>query len=754
MKREVLLLSSNFPPVVGGSSVVYDHICRELPDHVAALAPQRSYSSGEPLAEDAPAGAGYAIHRIEYLRPPTFAKNSRSSLAMISRDIPIMLSVLYNVVRISAKCGAKTICIGDLVPNGWLVFPLRYLFRRKVIIYTHGEEISQAGNSTAERFRHAYLAHAHAIVSVSDFCRGQIISTFGIPEDRIFVVPNGVDLTVFQRGAPDPAVLPEPIRGKRIILSVSRLVERKGQEKLIAAMSRIAAEVPDAHCVLVGTGPLAERLKQAAADHGVTSNITFLGGVSQDDLVRLYRSSELFALPCRTLADGDTEGFGLVFLEANACGLPVVAGAAGGTVEAVADGETGLLVDGNEVPQIAEAVLKLLRDRGYARHLAQTGWERSQSAGWDVAARRFLAVCRGTAQASRAGGYHPSPDALAFAPADHEGGPARLLLTVDLEEQFDWNEFPRTGFRVGGAGELAKFHESCRALKISPVYLVTYAIMEEPAFRDFLNGVLDDGSAEVGIHLHSWNTPPHWEFINSFNSFQCNLPAYMERRKLEVMCTRFERAFGRYPRIHRAGRWGGSDRTAELLEELGLEVDLSPCPPFFDARGGGPDFRGLDHDAFWAGARGNVLTVPASSAMFVRGPDRLSDHLIDGRWLPASVMGWMRRNFGSPVRFTPEGQPTARLLRMARRLRRRPVSVFTLHSTSLYDGGNQYAATAEEAAALHERCAEVLRACLASGFQATTCAQLYRDALRLRASSASEDATARPPVTSFALGSS
>ena len=296
------------------------------------------------------------------------------------------------------------------------------------------------------------------------------------------------------------------------------------------------------------------------------------------------------------------------------------------------------------------------RTRYLCSALAETGWRRAQSAGWEAAAQQFLGVCQGTATQPANSSYRPLPDAKVpriVAPTAR----TPLLLTIDVEEQFDWNRFSPVDFQAAGVAALSHFHERCREIGISPVYLVTHAIMSDPAFRSFLRSVLDGGTGEVGVHLHTWNTPPVWEFTNAFYSFQCNLPDYLERRKLETMSRLYEDSFGRPARIHRAGRWGGGDRTAAMLEDIGFDMDLSPCPYFHDKASGGPDFSALDHSLFWAGNRRSVLTIPVSTVMFARGPAFLSR--LFGR-LPPTLDRWMRRTLGTPLRFSPEGQPVER----------------------------------------------------------------------------------------------
>ena len=216
MTRPIIFVSSNFPPVTGGSSVVYDQICRCLSAQIVAVGASRHYANGTafPGLEEQDAGRAYQIRRLPYLRPPVVVKRKSRLESFLRDDLPIMLRLLAEIVFLILRRGSSVVCLGDLMSNGWLVLPLRYLLRRRVIIYTHGEEISQEDPSLSGRMRRLWLDHAHAIVSVSNFCKGQIISQHGIAADKIFVVPNGVDLSLFSRGPKDLSVLPAAIRGK------------------------------------------------------------------------------------------------------------------------------------------------------------------------------------------------------------------------------------------------------------------------------------------------------------------------------------------------------------------------------------------------------------------------------------------------------------------------------------------------------------------------------------------------------------
>lgn len=424
-RRDILFISSNFPPVVGGSAVVYDQICSHAAEHVVALGQWRDHQTGEAWAEidREDAGRAYDIHRIEYVRPPLKADLGLRGLQR--HDLWVMLRTLLTATALIARHRVRVVCLGELVTAGWLVFPLRYLMFRRVYIYTHGEEISQQSYSLLDRLRGAFLAHATGVIAVSQFCKSQIFSRFGLDPQRVRVLPNGVDLSLFTPGERNRDCLPELARRGRVLLSVARLVERKGQAFLIRAMPLILESDPDVRCLIAGTGPQEAPLRALIAELGLEAHCILVGSVSNEALVELYRAVDIFVLPCVTLPDGDTEGYGLVFVEANACGLPVVAGAAGGTVEAVIDEETGLLVDGSSPTQIADAVLRILRSPDLARRLSADGLRRARTMGWEDVARGFLAICLGEtpprkAQAMQEGAIRPGPVVASANPAAPE----------------------------------------------------------------------------------------------------------------------------------------------------------------------------------------------------------------------------------------------------------------------------------------------------------------------------------------------
>ncbi|HEY4274124.1 MAG TPA: glycosyltransferase family 4 protein, partial [Rhizomicrobium sp.] len=313
----VLLISSTFPPVTGGSAVVYENLCRCAQGAIAGLGARHDYMTGQTLAgADAhDAQVNYPMHRMDLLRPAQIS--SASGLRGKLQDLGLMAKLLARTVCIARREGARVICLGDLVYGGWLVFPLRYLFGYKVLLYVHGEEVTtRSGGGLFDNGRAKFLDHAHGVVAVSGFTRDALIRLMGTDAAKIALIPNGVDTAKFQPRPPRADIAERyGVTGRRVILSVGRLVARKGQDHLVKAMPAILAACPDAHLLIAGEGPLRATLESLIVLHGLQARVTLLGEVSDAALADLYAQADIFALPNREMPDGDTEGFGLVFLE-------------------------------------------------------------------------------------------------------------------------------------------------------------------------------------------------------------------------------------------------------------------------------------------------------------------------------------------------------------------------------------------------------------------------------------------------------
>lgn len=396
-----LLITSIFPPIHGGSAVVYENIARfNPPASIHVLAPWHHYQDGKVLEDwkEFDKKARYPVHRIELIRPPIIKTHSifHSLWVFLTVDLKIRFKVFRKVVHLVRRENIKVICIGELESASWIGILAKRWLGCKVINYIHGEEIT---TDVPYRFfrkrRQRYLHAADAIVAVSDFTRQALINQMGIEPKKIELIKNGVNLNEFYiKEKRQDLIERYQAQGKKIILSVGRLVPRKGFDHTIRALPEILKHCPDTIYLLIGSGEYRNELERIAKECNVENNVIFAGRVSEDELTDHYNLCDIFVMPNRELDDHDTEGFGLVFLEANACGKAVVGGRAGGVVEAVRDGENGILVDGWNLNEIAQAITKLLTDDGYRKQIERQGLEIARASSSTVRAHLFYELCQ------------------------------------------------------------------------------------------------------------------------------------------------------------------------------------------------------------------------------------------------------------------------------------------------------------------------------------------------------------------------
>ena len=394
-----LLMTSIFPPIHGGSAVVYDNLGRHSGGQLVVLAPYRHYETGRVLVgwRDHDKAAPYPIYRIELLRPREHEPTSRlhSLWRYLRIDLPLKAKILWKVLSIIRKERITVLCIGELNSGSWIGPYAKLLRGCPIINYLHGEEVTARAQYTFfGRSKQKYLDRADAVVAVSNFTRQVLIELTQTAPAKIEVIYNGVDLDRFRIIEPSPALRDKyGIAGKRVLLSVGRLVPRKGIDKVLEALPSLLGRYPDLQYLVVGSGPYRQRLEQMVAELGLAAHVTFTGPIDDAALTDHYALCDLFVLPNRKMPDGDTEGFGLVFLEANACGKPVIGGRAGGVVEAVRDGHNGILVDGNSVEEIREAISRLLEDTALYGRLRIGGLEIARQSSWKSRAEQFQTLC-------------------------------------------------------------------------------------------------------------------------------------------------------------------------------------------------------------------------------------------------------------------------------------------------------------------------------------------------------------------------
>ena len=398
-----LMVASIFSPIQGGSATVYANLCRlsEPAGSMVALATRRNYTDGKEIAgwREHDAQCGFPVYRMDLLRPEMMlppANKLVSAWRFLTIDIPLRVHLVAKVWSLVRKHQVRVICIGELNSSAWLGSLFKKVLGIPVILYVHGEEITTRFSAGSfGRRRQSYLQAADGIVSVSRFTQKALVEQMGVRPERVCLIENGVDTRRFSPGPDDTAFRAKFGLGqKRLVVAVGRLVPRKGFDKTIAAWPAVHAAHPDAQLVIVGDGPQRAELQALADASGVADSITLTGSVSDAELLAAYRSASLFVMPNRTMPDGDTEGFGLVFLEANACGRAVIGGRAGGAVEAVRHGESGLLVNGETVDEIAAAINAVLGDEALRVRLEAGALRHAQANSWSNRVLIFQDLCK------------------------------------------------------------------------------------------------------------------------------------------------------------------------------------------------------------------------------------------------------------------------------------------------------------------------------------------------------------------------
>jgi phosphatidylinositol alpha-1,6-mannosyltransferase len=385
-----LLLTEIFPPKTGGSGRWFREIYRRLPRREYVIA------AGEDPRQDAfDSGHDLRVVRLP-LRLPEWGLLSRAGLCGY-------WSALRRLLPLLRAADVRMIQCGRCLPEGLMARALKALTGVPYACYVHGEDVAGAGTSRELRWLvRRVLRGADYLIANSRSTERLLLDGWKMPSDRVRLLHPGVDTERFVPAAPDVGVRTALAWGTRsVILTVGRLQKRKGHDRMILALPAIRRTVPDVLYVIAGDGEEMPYLEGLVAREKLAEQVQFLGEIDDAKLVRCYQQCDLFVLPNRQVGV-DIEGFGMVLLEAQACGRPVVAGASGGTAETMHVPETGRLVCCDDPAPLAALVADLLADRVLLARMgaAARAWvvERFD---WSALARQAEAVFRGTARADR-----------------------------------------------------------------------------------------------------------------------------------------------------------------------------------------------------------------------------------------------------------------------------------------------------------------------------------------------------------------
>lgn len=362
----LLIVAQDFPPRLGGIQTYAQALARQLArEHrITVIAPAHRGASACDRNEP------YRTFRYPVFHTSWFGLTTPVSIPLIAlrQGTGITLHTQWNTA------------IGS-----WVAWRLGLISRYYVA--AHGRELLHDNLGTiSRRLRRLTLDGAAAVFAVSRFTGG-LLSQLGVAGERIQVVANGVDLQLFSPRPREEARRLLGVFAPRMLLAVGRLVPRKGFDTAIQAFTAIAARHPDTVLVIVGEGPDKERLHCLAGPLCRAGRILFRGEATALELAHYYSLADVLVMPSRDEKDGSVEGFGLVFLEANACGTPVIGSWCGGIPDAVEHGINGLLVQPNAVDELAMALERLLSDGDLLLRLATGGLERAASFTWERAAR-------------------------------------------------------------------------------------------------------------------------------------------------------------------------------------------------------------------------------------------------------------------------------------------------------------------------------------------------------------------------------
>ncbi|AYY13667.1 glycosyltransferase family 1 protein [Actinobacteria bacterium YIM 96077] len=352
----ILVVTNDFPTRQGGIESFVFALAERIPSHEIVV-----YTATMPEQEGFDARLQYPVYR------------DPSPVLLPTRG------VAQRTVAALQETGCTSVLFGAAAPLGLLADRLRAAGAERVVGMTHGHETWWARVPGARRSLRRIGDACDVLTYVSEFCRRRVMNALS-PDAaaRMVRLAPGVDTEVFRPDSGGAQVRRWLGIGdeRRVLLSVSRFVARKGQDMLIRAMPEILPYVPEAVLVLVGDGPYRRHLQRLARWHRVERNVIFTGAVPWSEAPAWFDAADVFAMPCRTRLGGlEPEALGIVFLESQATGRPVLVGDSGGAPETVRHGDTGYVVDPTDPSALAEHAVSLLSDRHHARDLGMKGRE-------------------------------------------------------------------------------------------------------------------------------------------------------------------------------------------------------------------------------------------------------------------------------------------------------------------------------------------------------------------------------------------
>ncbi len=374
--KKTLLVTLDFPPMTGGVANYWSNLCRNLPaDEIVVLAPECANSIDFDVSQD------YLIYR----------KN------LISKNRwfwPKWWPLFWETRRIIKTEQIQFLIVAHILPTGLVAVLLKKLFNATYGVSVHGLDISLTQKSDRKKRATKYiLKNADWIMVNSNYTANLVQQYYPSLNKKIKIVfpcPN-IEKTKIPEVIKNNLISKNNLKGKQILLTVGRLIERKGQDMVIKAVAQLKKDFPQLVYLIVGRGPDKERLEKIVDEYKLRESVIIFEKVADYELPAFYDLADIFIMPCRELADGDIEGFGIVFLEAGNYKKPVIAGRSGGAVEAVLENVTGLLVDPTNEKELIDSITELLRNPEKRRILGEAGYRRVQEQfNWGEQAKKIV----------------------------------------------------------------------------------------------------------------------------------------------------------------------------------------------------------------------------------------------------------------------------------------------------------------------------------------------------------------------------
>jgi phosphatidylinositol alpha-1,6-mannosyltransferase len=372
--KNILVITNDFGPRTGGIETFVMGLLERIVDHKVVVFTSQQGDTSEYDQQ------WFKKFGVQVIR-------DRSKILLPS------LRVAKRAKEIAQMHNIEVVVFGAAAPLALMAPKLRKAGVKKIIALTHGHEVWWARifpfNLAMKRIGNS-VDH---LTYLGEFTRQAISRSLSQKSiDSMVKIAPGIDTFHFSPQADATQRRTElGLESKKIIISVGRLVHRKGQDKLIQAFPTIVREIPNAHLLIVGEGPYRAHLEKLVEKLSLKANVTFVGRIFYNNLPSYLSASDVFVMPSRSRFFGlEVEGLGIVYLEASACAIPVVAGVSGGAPDAVQEGITGLCVDGTNIGQIAEAVIHICSDskRATKMGLAGRNWVIEQWQ-WEIWSKQF-----------------------------------------------------------------------------------------------------------------------------------------------------------------------------------------------------------------------------------------------------------------------------------------------------------------------------------------------------------------------------